>query len=1510
MAEFTPRTFSEIFGEMFATMVANSPITDANVGSVVTTLLEAAAQEDDEQYFQMRNLILQYSLDTTSGTDLDTRAFDFGLTRKAASKASTNVTVGDSAITKASTGVFSGAVGPSASDTAIDGDSSTGFPASGSIIIGRDTPNLETIAYSSITQNVNSVTFNLSAGLANDHGTDETIIYSQGGNRVITAGTVVKVPASDLSPEVNFSLDSESTILDGESELTNVAVTAVLVGTTGNVPIGFISEYDSLPFATATIVNLSRVTNGRDTESDQELRDRIRNTIQSLSRGTAKSILSGLIGTVSSDDNKRIVSASIIEPNTIPDIVKVYIDDGTGFIPSYRNVGVETVVASATGGEQFVGADNVPIVKAFVETTSIEAYDLSGTETLIVEVGGVAETVTFQSTDFETPGAATAREVRDVLRTAQSFDARLSSTGTKIRIFSRSNANDEIQVTGGTSNTILNFPTDKKFTAKLYKEDSSGNLSLLDKDGVTAELESTAAETYDFTAVDGVTAHNLAIVVDGKNEVVQNIWLRSTDFGAPAAASAEEVVTAINNKASGFFATEASNGTTVKLVSRTEQSANSKLHVIDDFDEVWNEESAVLVDRTTEFASVASDVTIFAADLDYVYVGRFNERFNSIYVKLSGDASAGIGVTLDYWDGSSWIDIGFSDTTDDFQQDGFILFQAPEDWTQSVVDAIQTDSSVGYFVRLQRNNAAGITAPIEDRVRISSVNEQLVFSSTEEIGTDNDYTLNRFVGQIELAIPLVFGDILTFGSIKTRAVLISTSSQTYDLDPNNVLDITIDGVAQTYIFVDGDFSDRNFATAAEVVTAINANFGGIIASVATGNKIQIQINKWDGSFTVTGGTANGELNFATIEQTSMVPHVGFIESGNIGPFFFDIGDFVTIVIDGTVTETFLTPLYKESTLTSGLTEIIVVDTTLQTVFPNASDLIGMTFEMVDGDEAGERRSIVDYIPGIGWLELGSRTWILVGEADGTDAYILFSYDGVNYKEQANPKNFALNGVTYGKLWIAVGDADGIDAYIVISTNGTEWIESANPENIALNSIAYGEFFGRYVAVGEAGAGGTPKAYIITSDDNGETWTLRTNPKNIALNAIVSASPATQFFVAVGDADGTDPYIATSGDGITWVERGPGTDNYNLNDITINITSQFYVAVGDGDGTDPMIYTAPSGGVTWTKRTPTVSKNLALSGVAHDGSGLYVTVGAVDGTGPYILSSTDGITWTEEEVTDPKAFALNSVWWDLDNDMWIAVGDADGTGPYIVTSISTSTPMTWTEVDITDGKNFAMNTVRRDVAALSGIPSAGETYQILPSTVDQIVTFWNNRRVTNLSDKAEIRDSSAGTKIQIATDTPGGDGSVNITGGPANDEMNFSIVERLGVSGYQYWSGLMQLAQWIVDGRTDDQENFPGFRAAGVQVDILEPVSREVTVIADVTTDEGITLASLNDEIKSEVSAYINGLGVGDDVIVSEIICVIKDVGGVFDVDVTTPASNIAIADNELARVSSSNIIIS
>ncbi|HJW82433.1 MAG TPA: hypothetical protein VJ396_09335 [Acidiferrobacterales bacterium] len=242
--------------------------------------------------------------------------------------------------------------------------------------------------------------------------------------------------------------------------------------------------------------------------------------------------------------------------------------------------------------------------------------------------------------------------------------------------------------------------------------------------------------------------------------------------------------------------------------------------------------------------------------------------------------------------------------------------------------------------------------------------------------------------------------------------------------------------------------------------------------------------------------------------------------------------------------------------------------------------------------------------------LGSVAWsstqfVAVGAADGTDAYIVTSPDGITWTERANPKNFTLAGVAWsGAQFVAVGGADGTDAYIVTSPDGITWTERANPKNFTLEGVAWSGT--QFVAVG--GADGTD-AYIVTSPD-GITWTERANPKNFLLSGVAWSS--TQF-VAVGAADGTDAYIITSPDGITWTERA-NPKNFNL--LAVLWASTQFIAVGVADGTDAYMVTSPDG-ITWTERAN--PKNFLLGAVAWTGT-QFVAVGGADGTDAYIIGS--------------------------------------------------------------------------------------------------------------------------------------------------------------------------------------------------------------------------------------------------------------------------------------------------
>lgn len=582
MAGLTLKSNQQITASMISKFLSETGINDINPGSFLLTLLEAAAREDFAQYVEMLNIIRNYNLDTTTGEDLDDRAFEFGLTRLTARKASGNITIfRESSFVKVATSFYSGLPSPISGNMEIyvNDASNALFGTSGVLILGRGTSNEEEVAYSvAPINNTNYWTIQLAAPLTEDHGLDESVILKQGTDELIPAGTSVIVPASGGSPQLTFATTLDVTLLSGEDKIEAVPVQAAEAGTNGNIPIRAINGTDAFPsppFAGARAENPAKFTTGRNREEDDELRDRIKNTIQSLSRGVKTAILNAIIGLVDPDSAKRVVSANVVLPVTRDEHVKIFIDDGTGFEPSFLQRGFESVLEAATGGERRLQLDRKPLVKAQAETATSEPYNMSaGPLTLIYNVGIDSETITLVPGDFEFPASGTAEEVvKAINNKATLIEARTSQSGTKVVIAGKVDENEDLEVTGGSANGVLNFPTDQRFTLFLYKNDV-----LLSKDGVTAFADTASQENYNFAGL-GAGPWPLNLIVDGKSANPQVVNFVSGDFVDPSQATADEVVVAINDRLAGAVASLVSNDTKVRISSNTKNSAASKIEI-------------------------------------------------------------------------------------------------------------------------------------------------------------------------------------------------------------------------------------------------------------------------------------------------------------------------------------------------------------------------------------------------------------------------------------------------------------------------------------------------------------------------------------------------------------------------------------------------------------------------------------------------------------------------------------------------------------------------------------------------------------------------------------------------------------------------------------------------------------------------------------------------------------------------------------------------------------------
>jgi uncharacterized phage protein gp47/JayE len=417
MARFTPKSEQQILGDMSRKVLAKTGLNDLNPGSVLLTLLEAAAQEDSVQYYQMLQIIRNYNLDTTTGSDLDNRAFEFGITRLEARQATGKVEIfREESFQKISTSFYTGFRSRLAGDTELPVNDASDFPASGTLIIGRGTPSEEEVDFSAQPADfTNYFLITLDSPLTNDHSLEESVVLKQGVDTVITAGTVLQVPASGRTEQVLFTTTRDVTILAGEDRVEDVDVRATAAGIPGNINVNAIKgegAFPAAPFDGARAFNDSAFSNGRDRETDTQLRSRVKAFIQGLSQSTISGIKNAIIGLVDPLTAKRVVSANVIQPDNVGLPVKVYIDDGNGFEPTFRDQGQEVILDSANGGETRLQLDLFPLVKAQIETLNQEPFNFSVNGlTLSLSVGSDVETITFFGNQFRIPGAATSEEV-------------------------------------------------------------------------------------------------------------------------------------------------------------------------------------------------------------------------------------------------------------------------------------------------------------------------------------------------------------------------------------------------------------------------------------------------------------------------------------------------------------------------------------------------------------------------------------------------------------------------------------------------------------------------------------------------------------------------------------------------------------------------------------------------------------------------------------------------------------------------------------------------------------------------------------------------------------------------------------------------------------------------------------------------------------------------------------------------------------------------------------------
>lgn len=515
----TPRSLPQTLGDMFDAFLSNQGINSLRVGGPIVSILEAAAQSDLRNSADIFQLLASVDLDNATGLALARIGLSEGLPKIQVSPSTGLVTITDTSFTKISSKLFQGLAAPIVGSVTINVVDASAFPATGNIYLGRGTVNSEgPIAYTNVTDVGDHWTITLATGTTKFHNTFETAVLAQGGNRLIGANTIVTTPQANVSNAISFQTLFQLTLADGEDTLPNVAVVAKVPGIVGNVIANSITVFPSAPFTGAAVTNPAPLTNGQETESDDDYRDRIRAVRASRQLGTVLAIETAVRGITAPDENKRINSASLVKRFGFASTL--YIDDGTGYEEITSPVPLEFLVDSAIGGEYQFETTQRPIARAYALTTNVAPFVLRPTDQLSVKVGGTLYTHAFNAADFQTIGNASAYEVVASINADSSiaFQARTVAAGTQVAIFANVDTNEDIEVVpaavGTDANDGLGFPLGRNFSLQLFKNDR-----LLTKDGSTASYQSFPFATW--SPMSGT--QTISITVDNTVNITLNI---------------------------------------------------------------------------------------------------------------------------------------------------------------------------------------------------------------------------------------------------------------------------------------------------------------------------------------------------------------------------------------------------------------------------------------------------------------------------------------------------------------------------------------------------------------------------------------------------------------------------------------------------------------------------------------------------------------------------------------------------------------------------------------------------------------------------------------------------------------------------------------------------------------------------------------------------------------------------------------------------------------------------
>lgn len=579
----TPRikSFDQYLGDAISAFLAEKGVNDISRTSIMLSFLRANALLTSRASGDLLQILRDDSVDRASGETLLRYAFDENVKILNAKPSTGLVTIQDKSFKKISTKLYSGANAPNANTTILKVSDASKFPNTGKVYIGRGTSNIEgPIDYSQVNQVGGFWEITLDTPTTRFHNTSETVILAQKGNRIIS-NAVVKAPSMGGSPEITFSVENDILLQDGEDTISGVSVTCLQVGSAGNVPRYGIKEFNVDPFQGATVFNETPFISGRDPESEESIRARIKLARLSRGLGVESAIRFSVQGSQAPDEASIATSVQVVRS---PSKTTVYVDDGSGYERKTQGMGMEVIVDKALGGESEFSLTRdgrtTSIAKAYLLTENTQPYEISGGDRLAVAVGGELFEHTFDKEDFKSQGSATAYEVVASINANSDlgFSASTSGGGQKVTLSAKSEAKSFIEVKeptfGKNANDSLIFPDGEVDTVQLYK-----NNVPLSKDGRVASVFTNTRSSWSPLIASGAT---LSVRVDNTSFVTYTFtnqdFIDEGSFNTVSSQNTlESWVNVFNNKLIGVTARVT--GQTIELFSNKGENNKAKIEI-------------------------------------------------------------------------------------------------------------------------------------------------------------------------------------------------------------------------------------------------------------------------------------------------------------------------------------------------------------------------------------------------------------------------------------------------------------------------------------------------------------------------------------------------------------------------------------------------------------------------------------------------------------------------------------------------------------------------------------------------------------------------------------------------------------------------------------------------------------------------------------------------------------------------------------------------------------------